>query len=57
MGLVLLKIEKRFPPIISRSASFTIAKLYMQIEVIERKVPIDCGCGRTVGGVHVTKIE
>ena len=54
-GLVLLKIEKRFPPIISRSASLRMTKLYMWIEVIERKVPIDFERDRKVGGACVTK--
>ena len=56
-GLVLLKIEKWFPPIISRSASLTMAKFYMWIEVVKRKVPIDFGRGRKVGGAGVTKIR
>ena len=52
---MLLKIEKRFPPIILRSASLTMAKLYMWIEIIERKVLINFERDRKVGGACVTK--
>ena len=54
-GLVLLKIEKWFLLIFSRSPSLTIAKLYMWIEVIERKIPIDFGRNQKVDGACVTK--
>ena len=54
-GLVLLNIYKRFPPIISRSASLRMTKLYIWIDVIERKVPIDLRRDPKVGGACVTK--